>query len=65
MMMTEKTSFDCTVSQVRVVVWRQYIGEMSGIGDDAPVPQYDYECSREAACAAAGLAPKCPLGALR
>jgi hypothetical protein len=59
------SKFSCPVSAVRVTVWRQCLGSVSGIGAPRSTPQYDYQCEREAACAAAGLTPRCPLARLR
>jgi hypothetical protein len=65
--MTEPQSskFSCPVSAVRVTVWHQYLGSVSGIGDARSTPQYDYQCEREATCAATGLTLRCPLNRLR
>lgn len=46
-------------------VVRQYLGEVSGVGDDVPVPQYEYQCERDGVCFDAGLMPQCPLSVLR
>ena len=65
--MTEPKSskFSCPVSAVRVTVWCQYLGSVSGIGDDRAVRQYDCQCEREDTCATAGLMLRCPLKRLR
>jgi hypothetical protein len=59
------TTFNCPIAKVSVIVERQYLGKVAGIGDDAAKSQYDYQCQREATCTAARLIQQCPLHSLR
>jgi hypothetical protein len=59
------TTFNCPIAKVSVIVWRQYLGDASGIGDEVMKPQYDFQCERKNLCASAGLIQMCPLHVLR